>query len=203
MELIIDAYNILKQVSPKLYVEDRERSAFIEKVVYYTHQRNNQAIIVFDGSPPDDKPLREQLDMVSVVYAGWNTQADTFIHQYVKKHKGRDLLLVSSDRQLCALVAEYKVPSVDALLFYKILQQARTHTRKEEIFDQKIVKIKINTQEDRDLDQNLDIDTIMEEACQEVFSKDEFVDDKPDSRLSSAYTPSKKERTFLKKIKKL
>lgn len=203
MELIIDAYNILKQISPKLYVEDRERSAFIEKLVYYTRQRNNQAIIVFDGSPPDDKPSKEQLGMVSVVYAGWKTQADTFIQNYVKKHKGRDLLLVSSDRQLCALVAEYKVPSVDALLFYKILQQVHSHARREEVFDQKVIKIKVNKQEDRDLDQNLDIDRIMQEACQEVFSKDEFVDDKPHSRLSSAYTPSKKERTFLKKIKKL
>lgn len=200
MELIIDAYNILKQITHHLYIEDKERSAFIKKLIRYAAYKQNQVTLVFDGAAPDNKPSQEQLGLVSVIYAGGGTQADTFIQRYAKKHKGRDLLLVSSDRQLCDAVAAYAIPSLDALLFYTMLEQTTSGEPKEATFDQKIVKLQDNAS---CVDENLDLDTLMQEACQEVVSKDEVLSDIPERRSSSAYTPSKKERALLKKIKKL
>lgn len=204
MELIIDAYNILKQVLPRLYIEERERTRFIAQLAGYAKARKHSVVLVFDGEPDDDKPLKEQVGLVCVVYAGWNVQADSFICKYVQRHhQNRDLLLVSSDRKLCAAVAAYKVPSLDAVPFYALLEQMGKNPIKEKISDQ-LIKTKKEVFSESSIDKKIDIDILMQEFCQEISNKDALDNENREhSRTSKSYTSSKKERALLKKIKKL
>lgn len=204
MQLIIDAYNILKQVLPRLYIEESERTSFIAQLAGYARARKNCIVLVFDGEPAENKPLKEQVGLVCVVYAGWNVQADSFICNYVKKHhQNKDLLLVSSDRKLCDAVAVYQVPSIDAMLFYAMLEQIDEKPKKERTSEQ-LIKVKGETANEESVDKKTDIDILMQEFCQEVLNKDVVEhEDRAYNRTSKAYTPSKKERALLKKIKKL
>lgn len=195
MKLIIDAYNILKQVASNLYITHAERAKFIRQVVAYADKKNIDIVVVFDGAPSDDQSSIEHRHRVTIVYAGHATQADAFIQKYVATYKERELLLVSTDRALCRWVARYHVQSIDALAFYTILQQTqRVESQKQQV-DGKSIKFDNNSP--------LDLDALMEEACQQIEVKDSGEYEDSADRLSRAYTPSKKERALSKKIKKL
>ncbi len=194
MKLIVDAYNVLKQVSSNLYIADHERAAFVAQMVAYANKKRIEAIIVFDGASGGDYASSEHRGRVTIVYAGPGVQADTFIQKYVHNYKEHELLLVSTDRALCRWVARYNVQSIDALAFYAMLRQTqRVDTSKEQI-DGKAIKLGSVADQD--------IDALMEEAADQVMIK-ESEDDEPVDRSSGSYTPSKKERALLKKIKKL
>lgn len=194
MKLIIDAYNILKQVNPNLYITEKERTQFVNRLIAYAHKKGIEIIVVFDGAPSDNHASSEHKGRVTVVYAGHATQADTFIQKYVSKYKAHELLLVSTDRALCAWVAQYKVESIDALAFYAILRN--THRQDAS------TKSSGGTATKLDTTSGIDIDRLMEEASGDMVVKDAESEDHAD-RSSPSYTPSKKERALLKKIKKL
>ena len=195
MKLIIDAYNILKQIASNLYITHAERTKFIAQVVAYADKKNIDIVVVFDGAPSDDQSSVEHRNRVTIVYAGHATQADAFIQKYVEKYKEHELLLVSTDRALCRWVGRYNVQSIDALAFYTILQQTQRVESPNPSGGQKAIKL--------DTDSEIDLDDLMEEACQHIELKDSGEYEDPADRLSRSYTPSKKERALSKKIKKL
>lgn len=195
MKLIIDAYNILKQVASNLYITDGERTKFIAQLVAYADKKNIDVVVVFDGALSDDQALSEHRHRVTIVYAGHGVQADTFIQKYVTKYQEHELLLVSTDRALCRWVARYKVQSIDALAFYAMLRQTQRINMPKHQTACKAVKL--------DEGSTLDLDALMQEACQQVIEKNTQEYDEPVDRMSRSYTPSKKERALSKKIKKL
>lgn len=195
MKLIIDAYNILKQIASNLYITHAERAKFIAQVVAYADKKNIDIVVVFDGAPSDDQSSIEHRQRVTIVYAGRATQADAFIQKYVATYKEHELLLVSTDRALCRWVARYHVQSIDALAFYTILQQTHRVESPKQQGSQKAIKL--------DSDSEVDIDHLMEEASVQIELKDAGEYEDPSDRFSRSYTPSKKERALSKKIKKL
>lgn len=195
MKLIIDAYNILKQVASNLYITEKERAKFIAQIVAYADKKNIDIVVVFDGAPSSDQSSVEHKHRVTIVYAGHGIQADSFIQKYVQKYKEHELLLVSTDRALCRWVARYHVQSVDALAFYTMLRQTQRIESPKQQVGQKAIKL--------DTDSEIGLDALMEEASQQIEVKDSGEYEDPADRLSRSYTPSKKERALSKKIKKL
>lgn len=195
MKLIIDAYNILKQVGSNLYITEKERTKFIAQVAAYAYKKKLDIVLVFDGAPSNDQSSVEHRHRVTIVYAGHGVQADTFIQKYVAIYKEHELLLVSTDRALCRWVAQYRVQSIDALAFYTMLRQTQRVDGPNQQIEGKATKL--------DSSSALDLEALMEEASQQIEIKDagEYYD--PADRLSRSYTPSKKERALSKKIKKL
>ena len=123
MILLIDAYNVLKQVKPSDIVGERERSAFIHELGRYAKMRQHKIILVFDGGPYD-RTSQERIAGVYVVYSGALESADDYIKRYLKEHKELDILLISSDRELRSAAARYHIESVQAPDFYVMMKDA-------------------------------------------------------------------------------
>ncbi len=195
MILLIDAYNVLKQVKPSDIVDERERSAFIHELGRYAKMRQHKIILVFDGGPYD-RISQERIADVYVIYSGVLESADDYIKRYLKKHKELDILLISSDRELRSTAARYHIESVQAPDFYAMMKDALRSGGQEP--DARRGPAQKTSEE-----QDPELDAIMQEGSKVVPHKVEDVVEVKRSRKGKAHKPSKKERKKLKKIKKL
>lgn len=99
MYLIIDAYNVLKQVIPVLEISQQQRERFINAIISYAKRKGHYAVIVFDGGA-NIWPSTEQKRHCSITYSGSKMSADDYIQRYISEGKNKDILLVSTDRAL-------------------------------------------------------------------------------------------------------
>lgn len=192
MIIVIDAYNVLKQVLGTTRVAESYKNQFINQLSKYSSQKGHTIVLVFDAGP-FEWPSKERVSGIYVVHSGVNENADTWIKDYVSRHKSHDVLLVSTDRELGRFVSRLNVQTMDALDFYAILQEAL------KVFDssgseQKQTVVKIS-----DLEQP-ELDSLMLDASKVVPQKAE---DMSKDRASKAHRHSKKERKIVQKIKKL
>jgi len=194
MILLIDAYNVLKQILPAEKIGQRERKEFIDSLGRYAKIRQHKVILVFDGGPYD-RPTKERVSGIYVVYAGWSESADDYIKRYLKEHKSLDILLISSDRDLRNTARRCKIESVRSRDFYKTMQVALKEGASKKTKETEVIKTIAGYDEE--------LDKIMREGSKVVHKKvEDFIAHKK-SRKSKAQKPSKKERKKIKKIKKL
>jgi len=194
MILLIDGYNVLKQVFPAQIIGERQRKKFIENLGRYGKKRQHKIVLVFDAGPYE-RSWQEKVAGVYVVYSGTLETADDYIKRYLEEHRELDILLVSSDRELRSAAARWSIESMRAPEFYKIVQEFLKSGVAQAVKKTDVVK----TSEEK----NVDLDEIMREGSKVVQSKvDDFVKLKR-SRKSKAHRPSKKEQKKLKKLKKL
>ena len=103
MIVIIDGYNLLKQVFYKVKGKlDAQRKHFIKQLGHYKSKKGDgikEIIVVFDGGH-FRHATREIHSGIVVVFSGQKSSADQWIAEYVEKHKGKEFLLVSKDREL-------------------------------------------------------------------------------------------------------
>jgi len=123
MILLIDAYNVIKQAMLKNKISEKERERFVKQLGKYQKIKGHKIILVFDGGP-FDFPTKEKSNGVYIVYAGARETADSYIKQYTDEHKNLDILLVSSDRDICRHVLRLGIEQIDAKEFYAILQES-------------------------------------------------------------------------------
>jgi len=194
MVLLIDGYNVLKQVFSAQMVGERERRDFIEQLGGYGKKRQHKLILVFDGGPYE-RSWQEKIAGVYVVYSGSIETADDYIKRYLEEHKQYDLFLVSSDRDLRSAAARVKIESMKSLEFYKLVQEALQNGVGKSLRQAEPVK----TAEE----QNAQLDEVMREGSKVVQTKVEDFVKSIRSRKSKSHRPSKKERQKLKKLKKL
>ena len=190
MIIIIDAYNILKQIRPAKEIGEREREAFINRIGNYCRAKGHHAIIVFDGGF-SERPVKERHTQSTVIYAGMGSNADTYIMQYLDDHKALDLLLVSSDRELMAYAQRLRITSMDSWTFYTLLNQ--TDEVDASMLQKQEALVKTMTETTDEVDQLLQLD-------RQMHTKSE---DMPKLRTSSGKKKSKLERSLHKKIRKL
>ncbi len=125
MNLIIDGYNLLKLITATSEVSENQRREFIKKIRDYTQEKRNIIVtLVFDGGI-FPKPELTKNDNFTLVYSGRLLSADDYIKEiaqdaFEKKTNGQ-LVLVSSDRQLCKDVSAYYVKSIKSTVFADIL----------------------------------------------------------------------------------
>ncbi len=196
MIILIDAYNILKQLFEGEMITEQQRRAFIKQISLYQRKRKHKKIlVVFDGGMVQ-WPSREKIRGTSVIYTGVQQSADDYIKSFVSAHKDKaeNMVVVSSDRELCSWVDDYGVATVDALEFYRLMVQALKPSTKI-VKPQKAIKLTAQVIPE--------LDRLMQEAAENITNckpeddNRQFCDLKPSQKLSQ------KNRVLLKKIKKL
>jgi predicted RNA-binding protein with PIN domain len=130
MILIIDAYNLLKQIFPGVKnTLDKQKTAFIKQLAYYKVKKGDnisQIIVVFDAGP-SNHATREIKSGIVVVYSGVRSSADNWILNFVERNKGQEILAVTSDRELRESCKKLNADSICVYEFYNILQQNILH----------------------------------------------------------------------------
>lgn len=100
MVIILDAYNILKQISTHRDVSPHEISRFIRTMSKRCHDRGYHAIAVFDGGT-SRHVTRSTEGMLTIIYAGYHKSADDVIIDIIPAYCLRDeCILISADRKL-------------------------------------------------------------------------------------------------------
>ncbi len=192
MLIIIDGYNVLKQTQTDDITEN-QRNAFINKIAKYIKKKGHKAIIVFDGGYFGWE-TKEKIRGVSILYSGYKQTADESIKQFISEHRNKNLLLVSSDRQLNHWADEAGVTSIDSHHFILLLKQALQKKQVRSVMKKKNI---IKTSDS----QNQELDQLMHEATQEIEVKEEDIEVVPIDQFGKKV--SKKEKKQLKKIQKL
>ncbi len=124
MIIIIDGYNLLKQIFPGAKrTLDKQRTAFIQQLAYYKSKKPqiSEIIVVFDAGP-STHATREIKSGVVVVYSGVKSSADAWILLFVERNKGKELLVVTLDRALREACHTFHADTLDVYEFYKMLQ---------------------------------------------------------------------------------
>ena len=117
MIILIDGYNVLKMVFPKALVDERQRETFIGQLARYAQMTHNKLYVVFDGGD-ESRPLFLQRRDITIVYSGYRDSADTVIKGLLEEEQQKEVLLVSTDRELNRYAAHYDIPSMESLVFY-------------------------------------------------------------------------------------
>jgi len=195
MIIVIDGYNLLHAIPQyKKTITERERNYFIANLAGYAALKGHKIVLVFDGGP-SDWPTKESHKKVEVVYSGTRESADDYIKEYIEKHRAKDLLLVSTDRELNNYAASFGVPSIDAYEFYQVLRDAKNQIKNGPQQSQTVVKTAVGSKEY--------VDMLMMNASKMVPEKAEDVEAERKSRIPKQRKLSKQERALLKKVGKL
>lgn len=192
MILLIDGYNILKRQYGVRMISEVMRARFIKGVAVYARESGNKVIIVFDGIAQDDA-YEEHGRGVQVVYSGTRETADDYIKRYIENHHSKDLMLVTSDRELNRVADRYNTPSLDSYEFVEVLRARADQSSQGGSRRAPIIKMS--------KDAPSELDEIMVAASKSVPQKSDDV--ARTNRKSAAQKMSKKERELLKKVKKL
>lgn len=190
MILILDGYNILKQVLTSSRITQTERDAFVRLMGKYAQKKNHKMIIFFDGGP-HEKPYESRLNGAHVWYSGSNLTADELIIQHAPSYKNKDAALITGDRELINRTAPSLKVVFEPLFFYNQVKSTflSTTTIPDTIT---IIKTSESTNEE--------LDKLMREAA---LLPTLHREDNNNSLASKHITPSKKERNFEKNKKKL
>ena len=189
MHIIIDGYNILKQIIHSRDISLAQRRAFVNLLGKYGAKKNHTITIVFDGGP-SNWPTAEKDHGITVIYSGTSKSADDVIADYIA-HRAYNFLVVSSDNQIKKLAHAQDLTTLDSLSFYAILKE-EFESKKEKESDAALIKTS--------KEENPIIDSLMHEYSRVIIKSEETIENK---RKSSGNKLSKKERIYVQKIKKL
>jgi len=173
-------------------VTESERKQFLNQLACYAQKKGHKIVVVFDAGPYE-WPQKERYKGVYTVYSGVHASADDYIKEYLETHRARDILLVSSDHELTMWAEQLDIPSIGAFHFYQLVQEVGKPGIQEKRGSE-IIKMTKNKSDE--------VDLLMREASRVVpiKSDDLLVSKQPSTKKKK---PTKKERTLLKKLKKL
>jgi len=123
MILLIDAYNVLKQIVASDQATPQEKTAFIATINRYARLKNVSIELVFDGGPYG-LPDRVTVKNIVISHSGAQESADDVIKSLIHAYKGRDLLLISTDRELGRYASLHGVEALDSADFYRLVRKA-------------------------------------------------------------------------------
>jgi predicted RNA-binding protein with PIN domain len=111
MLLVIDAYNLIKQILGVSRVSEERRNECINELVAYARRKGHDLVLVFDGGS-SGYPWREIIAHATVIYSGYRETADDVIKDFLVRNKARNPVLISSDRELRNYAAQLGQTSV-------------------------------------------------------------------------------------------
>lgn len=197
MTIIIDGYNVLKPLAQSNEVGERRRARFIERVAAYARSSSNDITIVFDGG---DSPFPERVREYGIVvyYSGYKESADDVIKRLLNQARHADVILVSTDRDLCWYAENLEIVTIDSHVFYGYMSE-------KEAFG-KTSKLRKNGElhKREGHESEAEIDALMEEASSMMFLQsddDEYT--QHEHRRKQKKKCSKAERRLQKIVKKL
>lgn len=195
MIILIDAYNVFKTVLHNQFVEKNEQIRFLNVFETYASIRNHKIILVFDGEN-NKAEFTDNYQLITIYYSGYKQTADDIIKKQLKTLQGQDLLLVTSDRDICKFAMQYSIQSISSQRFYTLLQAVVYSKDQQDTFILRTIQ-KTSTAE------NHYVDKLMEMGSRQLIAKEQ--DKEIKSTIHSRYKErnSKKERKLLKQIAKI
>lgn len=197
MIIIIDGYNFLKSITGTTFINDRVMSDWMGKFQQYMHYRGNRIIMVFDAGP-SYYPSSEWYGAVEVLYAGQDQIADDLLKKWLLKHRGLEVLLVSSDREIRDWAENLQLASISSQDFNRVFVDVmKREERQLSSFQQTMYK----TKEDDCQDDFLD--ALMEMGSRDLVSgiiKNEYAEN---IRVRDGKKASKTDKAAMKKIHKI
>jgi predicted RNA-binding protein with PIN domain len=195
MIVLIDGYNVIKQVLGVKRLSHTQRDAFVGELVRYFQQRHIDGKVIFDGGDTS-YPFRVQKGSIEIVFSGYKESADDVILRYLDELKGHQVVLVSSDRALRDYAHMLGKESIKADEFYRRYvksSSAQCHAQH------------ANDHEAHKLSREIfpELDALMQEHSSQMRSKDgDAVHTEKSARIAHQKI-SKKERRRQRVIKKL
>jgi predicted RNA-binding protein with PIN domain len=205
MIIVIDGYNVLKQVITTHVIGAQECKVFITLLGRYAFHKKHVIVLVFDGGP-HEWPHSERTAAVQVVYSGARQTADDYISSYLEKHKNQEIVLVSSDNELNSIASDKGIASIDSSSFYALFKDTiNSDNNDTDTVAQQRSKNRANGRENGIVklhnDSSTEFDEYMEQASQHVTLK------QADIRISKIENARNKlarnDRRLLKIFKKL
>ena len=194
MVIIVDGYNVLKQVIHAKHIPDSKLSGFVAMLEKYASKRGHTITVVFDGGPCTFSTT-EDGKLVTVIRSGVRDCADTVIKRLLREKRGLEALLVSSDRELHLAARDSGVEVLRSGDFRRILQETLEGNKPTSKVDGEAVK-RDGSSDDAYLDE------LMSTTDTRRARKND--EDYPEGRQKSSHKRlSKKEKAALSKLKRL
>lgn len=213
MIVIIDGYNLLKQLFPGAKgLIDQQREHFIRQLGYYQqkkHKEIKEIIVVFDAGP-FRHATREIKHGITVVFSGQKSNADNWIIDFTERKKGQEILVITMDRELIESCGKNGAQALSSLEFYQLMQKCILENAPQKSTFSVITTLEKYEPIDLDdefsqspIDQHA-LDLLMEQESINI-TKDVAKNDKlpQQQRKGSGFTLSKEEKKAYTKIKKL
>ncbi|MBP6869495.1 NYN domain-containing protein [Candidatus Babeliales bacterium] len=195
MIILIDAYNLFKTVLHAQFVQKAERVRFLNLFEKYATMRSHEIVLVFDGGS-DVHELLHNYDLIKIYYSGYNQSADDLIKKKLKIYQGKDVLLVTSDRDIRQFAKQCSIESIGSQEFHKILQSVMNRKEQQEV----VIAQTIHKTSSTD---NAALDTLMELGSRRLVPKDQDKEVRFVMDDASKKYDSKKDKKLLKKIVKI
>lgn len=192
MIIVIDGYNLVKQVLGVARVSHAQRDALVNELVNYARKKGFLCVIVFDGGS-FSYPYTISHQHAQIIFSGYKEKADAVIMRFIDDHRSDELLIVSSDREIRDYARARQKVSMPVDQFYY------THVGASDK-ESKKVRTPLYKQAQ---DAPPELDELMLAASEQVPAKDGDADALNGSRKSTARRLSKKERQLHKIVRKL
>lgn len=195
MLLLIDGYNLLKNILKTSFVEPKKIEIFIGWLMDYAKIKHHEILIFFDGGPYDRPTYEKKDSRVSIQYTGYRKSADDAIKDYLRNTNLNNVLVVTSDRDINLFAQSLGVNSIDSEAFNILLKESKIKSKfilgKSQA---EIIKLNKNKVDD-------ELDKLMQEGSKYLLYKD--IDNDEDTGFSKEKTLSRHEKKMLKISKKL
>ncbi len=202
MIVVIDGYNLLKQVFPGIKTSmEKQREHFIAELSYFKKQKPDisEIVVVFDAGPMMHA-TREIKKGIVIVFSGVKSSADNWIIHFVERNQTKEILVITLDRELAKSCKSQGADILGVFDFYEILQ----HNLMEKASRGEDVCLDTNFEKyNYDNTSNSALDLLMQQASINVHIKKDDEQTPVLGQKSKGYTPSKKEKMLTKKLKKL
>lgn len=147
MPYIIDGNNLIGS-SPDMSLEESGvRQKITHMVRKFQQNRNNKVIVVFDGEPEGTSHRQEMGPKFLVMYPRYGQSADDEIKHILDSYNDfRDVVLITSDRELKSYARKLGARTVNSIEFYfKLKREYRETGKREE--SQKRIDTRLSDQE--------------------------------------------------------
>jgi len=134
MPYIIDGNNLVG-CAPDIALEDPDaRSVVLHAVREFQASKKNNVIVVFDGGPDGGVRRQEMSSKFTVLFPRDGNTADDEIREILDGFNYyKDVVLVSSDRELKAYAKDLGAKIVNSIEFYfELKRHSHIHVKKEE-----------------------------------------------------------------------
>lgn len=184
MLIFIDGYNLIKQS------RDFSLDILVSKIKIYKKIKNHEIMIFMDGG---DSPWSFEIKKfdIPIIYSGYQKSADQVIIEYSNKLNKFEILLVSSDNDLCKILTDQNIISMESKVFIELLKFRLEDNNKNN-------NVMINKFKHENESPNDELDYLMSHSP--VFDKDNFINLKKKNKESIFKIDSKNVNKKLIKI---
>lgn len=209
MVIIIDGYNLLKQLHPnnKENLEWHKKNLLRELGAYKKMKEGSisEILVVFDGGGLAHA-TREIHHGIVMLETGYKRSADDWIIDYVDRYKNQEITIVSMDRQLCLTCEQHGAFSISVFDFAHAVKVLINNADAPSPTTPSTITHRFNSSNvETDValpDAPPNLDELMQAGAKmRIPSKIDAADSSSSSK--SPITLSKQDKTLLKKIKKI